>query len=57
MTTAISFFRQNDTGSRVRALSLLEKLVFVLESNAVLVEASDVSVLHGFEEMLCKANS
>ena len=30
MTTAISFSRQNDTGSRARALCLLEKLVVVL---------------------------
>ena len=30
MTTAISFSRQNDTVSRVRALCLLEKLVVVL---------------------------
>ena len=36
MTTAISFSRQNDTGSRVRILSLLKKFAHVLESNAVL---------------------
>ena len=34
MTTVIAFSRQNDTGSRVRTLSLINKLVvvFVLES-------------------------
>ena len=32
MTTAISFSRQNDTGSLARAFSLLENLVLVLES-------------------------
>ena len=30
MTAAISFSRQNDTGSRARTLCLLEKLVVVL---------------------------
>ena len=36
MTTTISLSRQNDTGSRVRALCLLEKLVVAL----VLVQES-----------------
>ena len=35
MTTAITFPRQNDTGSRARALCLLEKLVLVLESKGL----------------------